>query len=137
LSAPAYINKRGWPIDCGGDTECVSAPSPLSGSRNGMYGPVQICVAFFIEASGRGFQATCAEIPEVHEVGPTETEAFGRARNAAIAHLRWVNASVGPIRGRPLYRAGSGASLETATGELLEAAYPGEGRKVRVEQLWI
>ena len=102
-----------------------------------MYGPIQVRVAFFIEPSGQGFHATCAEIPEVHGIGTTEADAIRRARNAAIARLRWVIANFGPIRDGPLDRVGSRASLETAMGELLEAVHPGEGRKVRIEQLWI
>src|SRR5262245_25554772 len=102
-----------------------------------MYRPVRFRVAFFIEASGQGFQATCASIPEAHGTGATEAEAVRRARNAAIARLRWVIASGGPNRDGPLDRVGSSARLESALGELLEAAHPGEGRKVRIEQLWI
>src|SRR5215831_19390128 len=102
-----------------------------------MYGPIQVRVAFFIEPSGQGFHATCAEIPEVHGSGATEADAIRRARNAAIAHLRWVIANVGPIWDAPLHRVGSSASLKTAIGELLEAAHPGEGRKVRIEELWL
>src|SRR5262249_58573722 len=106
-------------------------------AQNGMYGPVQFRVAFFIEARAQGFQATCASIPEAQGIGATEAEAIRKARNAAIASLRWVIANVGPIRDGPLDRAGSSARLETAMGELLEAAHPGEGRKVRIERLWI
>ena len=102
-----------------------------------MYGPVQFRVAFFIEASDQGFQATCASIPEVHGIGATEAEAIRRARNAVVARLRWVIANFGPTRDGPLDRVGSSARLATVMGELLEAAHPGEGRTVRIEQLWI
>jgi predicted RNase H-like HicB family nuclease len=101
-----------------------------------MYGPVQFRVTYFIESNGV-FRVTCPEIADVLGIGATEREAVDRAREAAIAHLRPVIAAGGPIPDGPLHRTGSNSTLEHELTELLEAAHPGEGRRVCVEELWI
>ena len=101
-----------------------------------MYGPVQFRVTYFIESNGV-FRVTYPEFGDVFGIGATEHEAVDRAREAAIAHLRPVIAHGGPIPDVALHRAGPNATLELELTELLEAAHPGEGRRVRVEELWI
>ena len=101
-----------------------------------MYGPVQFRVTYFIESNGV-FRVTCPEIADVLGIGATEHEAIDRAREAAIARLRPVIAHGGPIPDGPLHRTAPSTVLEDELVELLEAAHPGEGRRVRVEELWI
>jgi predicted RNase H-like HicB family nuclease len=102
-----------------------------------VYGPFQFRVAVVVRPDGTGFLATCHEIGDVRGVGQTESEAVEQARQAAARHLQAVFARGGPIPDSALHRSGPNASLTGAIEQLLEAAHPGEGRKVRIEEIWL
>lgn len=97
--------------------------------------PKRFRVAIFVRARSHGFEATCAEFRDVRKSGVTEADAIRRVLIGASTRLRWIMENIGLIQERPVYRVDSSAGLETAMTDLLDAAYPGEGRGVLIQDI--